>query len=210
VSAESTIKGYLIVHLEHILDEIGEDETIKILLGFSCPLNSDVEKFLRHKAIEFAKQSLSQTFLVFTSYKDEPTLVGYFTLANKTILVDKAVLRGNVKRKIGRFGTYNPVIKKYVFSAPLIAQIGKNYKYHERNLISGDELLKMACDKIAEAQFVLGGKVVYLECEDNEKLKNFYSSNGFVEFGKRKLDRDEKDDLSGEYLVQMLKYTKKC
>lgn len=68
----------------------------------------------------------------------------------------------------------------------------------------------MACDKIAEAQFVLGGKVVYLECEDNEKLKNFYSSNGFVEFGKRKLDRDEKDDLSGEYLVQMLKYTKKC
>lgn len=208
MSAESTIKGNLIVHLEHVLDEIGEDETKKILLGFSYPLNSDVEKFLHYKAIEFARQSLSQTFLVFTSCKGKLTLVGYFTLANKTILVDKAILRGTFKRKIGRFGTYNSVLKKYVFSAPLIAQIGKNYKFREQNLITGDELLKMACDKIAEAQLVLGGKAVYLECEDKEKLKKFYASNGFVEFGKRKLDRDEKDDLSGEYLVQMLKYTK--
>ena len=44
-----------------------------------------------------------------------------------------------------------------------------------------------------------------MECEDKPELTKFYSSNGFVEFGKRPLDRDEKDDLSGDYLVQMLK-----
>lgn len=73
-------------------------------------------------------------------------------------------------------------------------------------LISGDELLKLACNKIKTIQSDIGGKITYLECEDKEKLKEFYGSNGFVNFGKRSLDPDEKDDLSGEYLIQMLKY----
>ena len=37
-------------------------------------------------------------------------------------------------------------------------------------------------------------------------LLDFYSRNGFVNFGTRALDRDETDKLSGESLVQMLKY----
>lgn len=37
-------------------------------------------------------------------------------------------------------------------------------------------------------------------------LKEFYSSNGFVNFGKRKLENDEIDKFEGEYLIQMLKY----
>ncbi len=55
-------------------------------------------------------------------------------------------------------------------------------------------------------QMIVGGKVVYLECEDVDRLTEFYSSNGFVAFGKRLLDRDETETLKGEYLVQMLKY----
>lgn len=30
-----------------------------------------------------------------------------------------------------------------------------------------------------------------LECEDDDRLINFYSSNGFVSFGKRNLEGDE-------------------
>ena len=55
-------------------------------------------------------------------------------------------------------------------------------------------------------QAVLGGKFVYLECEDKDALLNFYGDNGFVIFGKRDLDRDERDRQSGQYLVQLLKY----
>lgn len=63
----------------------------------------------------------------------------------------------------------------------------------------------MACDKIARIQFDLGGKFVYLECEDKPKLIDFYTSNGFCAFDRRTLDPDE-TGIDGEYLVQMLKY----
>jgi len=89
------------------------------------------------------------------------------------------------------------------FSCPL------NRDVKNENLITGDELLKMACDKINEIQLIAGGSIVYIECEDVQKLKEFYLRNGFVEFGRRKLDNDEKDDLSGEYLIQMVKYLHK-
>ena len=53
---------------------------------------------------------------------------------------------------------------------------------------------------------IAGGKFVYLECEDKPCLTNFYYDNDFINFGKRKLDKDEKDELSGEYLMQMLRF----
>ena len=80
----------------------------------------------------------------------------------------------------------------------------KNYKDNYNLLISGDELLKLACDKIKEAQNILGGKFVFVECEDKEDLKHFYESNGFVCFGKRNLEKDEMEQNSGKYLLQML------
>ena len=55
-------------------------------------------------------------------------------------------------------------------------------------------------------QHIVGGKIVYLECEQKEALISFYERNGFVNFGLRKLDGDETSRLSGESLVQMLRY----
>jgi hypothetical protein len=106
-----------------------------------------------------------------------------------------------------KFCQYNNVLKIYTTAAPLIAQLGKNFKDGINKQISGDELLKMACEKVQFVQNIIGGKIAYLECEDIEKLKSFYFSNGFVEFGKRNLDRDE-EYITGKYLIQMLKYFK--
>lgn len=75
-------------------------------------------------------------------------------------------------------------------------------------MITGDELLKLACDKVQEIQKNIGGKIVYLECEDTVKLVGFYQDNGFYNFGKRTLEHDETDVMSGQYLIQMLKYLK--
>lgn len=77
--------GYGLVNLKEMIEEVGEDRVKEILSAFSCPLNKDVEFFLHNKAIEFAKQGIAQTQLVFTSYKGEPVLVGYFTLSNKVL-----------------------------------------------------------------------------------------------------------------------------
>ena len=91
----------------------------------------------------------------------------------------------------------------FVIMAPLIAQLGKNYDNGCEKLITGDELLKMALDKIRLAQRIIGGKVVYVECEDVDFLKDFYQSNGFVVFGSRKLDKDERTEMCGTHLVQL-------
>ena len=68
----------------------------------------------------------------------------------------------------------------------------------------------MACDKVSEAQSYIGGKIVYLECEDKPILNQFYSDNGFFRFGTRDLDEDEKGLMSSSQLVQMLKYLSRC
>lgn len=50
----------------------------------------------------------------------------------------------------------------------------------------------------------MGGRFIFLECEDKPMLKEFYERNGFVCFGKRNLEKDERERNSGEYLLQML------
>lgn len=122
-------------------------------------------------------------------------------------MVSKSALSTSLRKRVVKFGHFEKDLKKYVINAPLIGQIGKNFAYE--NMIKGDELLKIACDRVKDIQLAVGGKIVYLECEDHPKLIDFYTSNGFVDFGKRRLDSDELDLYEGEkYLLQMLKYLK--
>ena len=142
---------------------------------------------------------------MYASYRGKAEIAGYFTLANKYITVKKNRLSGSLAKRIAKFAVYDPTIRSYTLSAPLIAQLGKNHTNGLNCLMTGDELLKLACDKVSKIQLELGGRVTYVECEDKPKLIEFYSSNGFCEFDRRTLDRDE-TGLAGEYLVQMLKY----
>lgn len=198
--------GYVSVNLQEFIKNSGESVIKTLLSNFSCPYNKDVEQFLKYKAVEFARQSIANTHLVFTQYKNKPVLIGYFTLTNKFIVIYRDILSSALKKRINKFCQYDPDLKRYSLACPLIAQLGKNFVDGYDKLITGDELLKMACDKVKESQRILGGKMVYVECEDKVKLIEFYSSNGFVNFGKRKLDREEIEIMQGCYLIQMFKY----
>lgn len=198
--------GYVQINLREMINNIGEGKVKNVLSNFSCPLNKDVEDFLKHKSIEFSKQGIAITYLIFASYKKEYVLAGYFTLATKIIAIYRTSLSTTLRKRINKFSQYDNNLKRYTLTAPLIGQIGKNFCNNYNSLITGDELLKLACDKVRAIQGDIGGRVVYLECEDKEKLTNFYSGNGFVVFGVRSLDRDEVDLIDGSYLVQMLKY----
>ena len=200
--------GYVKIPLSMLIEEVGEDDAKQILSDFSCPLNKDIEKFLRVTAIEFEKQQLSRTQLIFATYRGENVLVAYYTLAIKSFNITSAALTPALRRRINKYSTYDPVLKAHILPAPLIAQLGKNFSNGYNKLITGDELLKMACDDVQLVQSMVGGKIAYLECEDCPKLVDFYTSNGFVEFDKRRLDSDE-TDIKGEYLVQMLKVFKR-
>lgn len=204
---------YVKINLEDMVEEYGEDRVKSILADFSCEINKDVEGFLRTKAIEFSKQGIAKTQLIYYIETEgdvvkEKRLVGYFALSQKTIKVYKRALSNSLSRKICKFARYNVDEKSYTLPVILIGQIGKNFKDGNNMYLAGKELLNLAIDSISVVQRMIGGKVVFLECEDKEVLKNFYKENGFVEFGKRKLDRDE-TDLEGEYLLQWLCYLKK-
>ncbi len=204
--------GYKVVNLAALIEEVGEDVAKHILSTFSCPLNPDVEFFLEKKAITFAKQGWAQTHLVFASYKNEWVLVGYFALSNKNIRISAKIVgksSATLRKRITKFATYDAQLKAYFLSAPLIAQLGKNFTNGYNELITGDELLDEACNKIGRIQFELGGRFAYLECEDKERLISFYNKNGFFKFDKRNLDADEVGKFDGGYLVQMLRYIHK-
>lgn len=201
--------AYKIIRIEDMYEALGEEKVKSILDDFQCELNEDVEYFIKEKAIEFFKADIAQTFIVTSLYKQKEVIVGYFALTSKATKVKKSSLSNTWRKRLARFANNNDLDDKYYnISLPLIGQLGKNYYNGYNELISGDVLLKMACDKVKEAQAILGGKLVYLECEDKPRLKEFYESNGFVCFGKRNLEKDEREKNDGSYLLQMLCYLK--
>ncbi len=58
------------INILDIIEMYGEDSCKEILSTFICPLNMDVADFIHNKAIEFAKQRIAITFLVFRLYSD--------------------------------------------------------------------------------------------------------------------------------------------
>ncbi len=192
------------MNLSNIIDQLGEDVTKTILSSFSCPLNKDIENFIKYKAIEFSKRTTAKTHLVFWQTDDEKysEFVGYYTITSKVITVDRNALSNSEAKKLKNQGVYDEAKQEYTVSAPLIAQLGKNFSNGNDTLISGSDLLYLAVNKIRKIQREIGGRFMYLECEDNEKLLSFYTRYNFKIFGKRTLDRDE-TDINGDYLVQL-------
>ncbi len=58
---------------------------------------NDVEFFLHEKAISYESMTLSTTYLIFASAGDENVLVGYFSLANKPLVMNKKNYKGLAK-----------------------------------------------------------------------------------------------------------------
>lgn len=94
---------------------LGEEMLQQILSEFSCEKNSDVEKFLKGKSIEFTKKNQSVTYLVFSN--EDAALVGYFTLTIKPIVVKADSFSNTMKRKIARVSELDVTHGTYTLSA---------------------------------------------------------------------------------------------
>ena len=180
--------------------ELGEDELLQILSEFSCPLNPDVERFLKHSSVEFTKKNQSVTYLVFSVADGK--LLGYFTLALKPLTVRGETVSNTVKRKLLRVSELDKKSDTYTMSAYLIAQLGKNYSENDGKMITGAELLGLAWDKIKATQYMFGGMVTFLEAENEEKLLSFYRENRFSQFDTRQTTSDAEESHE---LVQLLR-----
>ena len=121
------------VSLKKMIAKVGESE-VRAKLSSFCSLNKDVEKFIRNDAVEFAKQNIAQTFLVFVPDEDEDLPVGYYTLTMKMLHVERADMSSNLFRRIKKFGTYDADSESCDIPSPLIAQISKNFNANHDKL----------------------------------------------------------------------------
>jgi len=143
----------------------------------------DVETFLHKKAVEFEKLDLARTYLVLSTYKNKPFLAGYFSISNKPLTIPRKTFQRfstSLKKRLMGVG-HKTDQQSYEIRGYLLGQLGKNYNEEtiQSEMISGADLLTLACEKIEEAQRLVGGRIIYIECDDHPKLIEFYQQHGF-------------------------------
>ena len=186
--------------IDKFANTVGEAALSSTLSGFAVPMNTEVEDFIRNKALQATKLKSSISYLVVD--EDLADVLGYFTLLVKPFTIQAKQLSSKNRRLIARFSEENSETGDYTASVYLIAQIGKNYSIQEELQISGNDLLNLALDKLRAAQDLIGGKLVLVEREaDREKLLKFYSDNGFKSWNGR---YDEKDQLQYDQMIRVL------
>lgn len=187
-------------YLENDDGRLGEDKLLQLLSEFSCPLNPDVERFLKQQSIEFAKKHQAVTYLVLSL--EDAELLGYFSITIKPLVVKAEPFSNTVKRKLARFSEIDRGEQTYNLAAYLVAQLGKNYSERVNGRITGKELLETAIRQTQILQYQAGGMVVFVETENNAKLLSFYESYGFKQFDTRQILSKESEPHE---LVQLLR-----
>ncbi|MCH5192648.1 MAG: GNAT family acetyltransferase [Oscillospiraceae bacterium] len=185
---------YSVINILDLLDLYGENRVNAVLSGFSCPKNREIENFLLKNAVEFSKRKMSITHLVLD---DHQQFIGYFTLTHKSSLIPVDKLSKTGQKKLAMHGRFDEASNCYDVSAFLVAQFGKNYSVQNGTAISGNHLMEYVFRTLFKAQQLIGGGVVFLECEEKDKLLDFYQNdnNRFKLYGERFSEREQKKYL---------------
>jgi hypothetical protein len=155
---------------------------------FSCR-DIDVEDFLKNKAFDFDKRHRSRTYLIVESeqgHEDGLVIYGFYTLTIKTLELGNTLSKSVIKRIDG----FSKDVR--ATEAVLLGQLGKNQKYQDD--IDGQIILQYALSTVYDIHNLAGGRIVFLECDENPKLIDFYSRNGFEPLQK------------SDNFLQMIKY----
>lgn len=166
-----------------VLDKKGEANVRESLSAFTCPVNPKIENFFRNRAIDFSRRKISVTYIV--NDLDDGQILGCFALTHKAVLIPSSGMSNTSRKKLERFARLDRATGDYMASAFLIAQFGKNYGVDDGKRISGSQLMDIANDILVSIQRQIGGGIIYLDCDDNESLKRFYSYEKFQPFGER-------------------------
>lgn len=171
-----------------------ENKAQELISIFVCQKDSDIENFLKERAILFEKLGKSRTFFIFDEDDEVFKILAYFTLALQILKVPEELLSG---RKTKAFDGFNAKIKGEKiteFPTILIGQFGKNDLF--KGSITGFEAMQYCLSILLDGQARLGGRIIMLECKNISYLIEFYKKFGFSKI--------EKDYEEGE-LLQMVK-----
>lgn len=174
--------------LDSLLESLGIEKVNELLHSFKGYSLSDgkhdVEVFLHENAINFEKSATATTYLIFDD--ETEVLLGFFSLANKPLTLDKESYQGlsNTQRKRLLYAGRELGSGKYQVNSYLIGQLGKNFSQEALKIgFSGKQLLTLAYDKVSEASSIIKAKYVWLECDNHPNLLDFYKNFGFKEVG---------------------------
>lgn len=178
--------SYRSIQLNDLLSQIGKTKTKEILSDFSCPKNKEVEDFLKDKAIPFEMANLARTTLIYLEEGNgKPKLVAYYSVTVSKINIEH--LPRNERKKLA--GTSYAIGKE--IGAILIGQLSKNFSDGNNAYISGKVLMNLVFDRIRQIDILIPSVVTYIDCEDIECLKKYYSSFGFELFRKNMIENQE-------------------
>ena len=160
------------VSVKEIIGTEEEIDFVKAVNKFSCQ-DKEVESFLKTKAFEFDRRNKSRTYLVVdTDECDAIIILGYYTITMKSLPFADGTSKSTIKKIDG----FRP--DAVATESVLIGQLGKDYNHRDK--IDGSELIEYAMETVYIVHTAAGGRVVFLECADNEKVINFYKKNNFV------------------------------
>jgi len=173
------------ISLDYVIEKLTTDEIEKAFDNFYCKNDPDISDFLKNerKARLFEMKSKSRTYLIINSEQSNEfiEIIAFFTIAIQILKIPADYSNTQVRNLDGLYSRRgNDNISE--IPAYLIGQIAKNDLYSKR--IDGKEIVEQAISMINKAQKIVGGRVVYLECNDEFKLLKFYRDNGFKEFRK--------------------------
>ncbi|MDE6059511.1 MAG: hypothetical protein K2G44_05700 [Clostridia bacterium] len=162
-----------IASLSAIMNEFNETETSldklrEVFSSFQCVKSPDEQDFLRYKAIDYEEHNKARTYLLL----DDKGIAAYFSLAFKSIDLQNT---SPDKRKRMTGGESNSC----TYSAFLIGHIAKDDRVKEK---LGDQIIEMANDLLLEAQEIVGGRLVYIDCKGIPELIEYYERNHFTYF----------------------------
>ena len=170
------------ISLQSLLKQIKDTEQIKenVLNTFNGRGESEVSDFLHNESIDYEQRSLSSTYLI---YNDRSQLVGYFTISNKGLIISKESYEKLLKKQQKKLSFNGRKLENgdYIVNSFLLGQLGKNFNKNilEEDKIKGVELLTIAYKLLIKIKNLINVKYLWIECEDNKKLLDFYSNFGF-------------------------------
>ena len=74
-----------------------EEKAQELISIFECSKDTDIENFLKYKAIAFEKLGKSRTFFIYDEDKEGFTILAYFTLALQVLKVPEILSNRNIK-----------------------------------------------------------------------------------------------------------------
>lgn len=174
---------YRTVSLYDLMNQgVGKETINRILSDFSCPLNPDVEYFIKYKAYDFERTGLARTYLVYSqaTTSDDPVLAAIYSLGQSCIEISKS-LKTNMRRRM--FGTSYPIGKN--IKTLLVGQLAKNYTNNHNRNITGDLLMRLVFERIKEIHMIFPSVVTHIDCKDVPELRRYYERFGFSLFQKQ-------------------------